>query len=397
MHRMTRTALLLLLAAPFVARAGTPLVAGERVPFPSKVMGEDRTLFVAVPESYLRTANRYPVLYLTDAEAQFGHTSATAAFLARTGFMPEVIVVGVTNTDRTRDLSPTRDPQFPTSGGADRFLEFLETELVPWVESRYRTAPYRIFAGHSAGGNFAFHAMRVRPGLFQGIVAVSPWLVWDKRKGLAPLATFLGGDGVRTRALFFTSGDEGEEMRDVLGQVSAALKSTSSKDLRWSSQHFPGENHGSVVLPSHYAAFRMIFDGWSIPADPETEQLLGSLDDVKKRYANLSERFGFTVTPPEGPVNRLGYQALVRKNLPLALAFFRYNASTYPESPNVHDSLGDALEASGQLDEALASFSRAAELGQKSADPNAKVFKANADRVRVRLATQPSGAPARPQ
>ncbi|HEY3349845.1 MAG TPA: alpha/beta hydrolase-fold protein [Thermoanaerobaculia bacterium] len=397
MPRITRTALLVLLAAPFVARAATLIPGGERVSLPSKVLGEERTLLVALPDGYAASSVRYPVLYLTDAETQFVHTSATAGFLARTGSMPGVIVVGIVNTDRSRDLTPSRDPQFPTSGGADRFLDFLETELVPFVEARYRTAPYRIFAGHSAGGNFAFHAMRTRPGLFQGVVAVSPWLVWDKRKGLAPLTAFLAGGGVRTRALFFTSGDEGEEMRDVLGQVSAALKSSSPKNLRWSSAHFPGEHHDSVVLQSHYAGFRMIFDGWSIPRDPETEQLVGSLDDVKRRYADLSERFGFTVSPPEVSVNRLGYQALVRKNLPAALGFFRYNASTYPDSPNVHDSLGDALEASGLLDEALASFSRAAELGAKSADPNTKVFKANADRVRVRLATQASEAPARRQ
>jgi hypothetical protein len=397
MPRITRTALFVLLAVPFVARAATFIPGGERVSLPSKVLGEERTLLVSVPDGYAASKVRYPVLYLTDAETQFTHTSATAAFLARTGFMPGVIVVGIVNTDRNRDLTPSRDPQFATSGGADRFLDFLETELVPFVEARYRTAPYRIYAGHSAGGNFAFHAMRTRPGLFQGVIAVSPWLVWDKRKGLAPLTAFLAGDGVKTRALFFTSGDEGAEMRDVLGKVSAALKSTSSKDLRWSSAHFPGEHHDSVVLPSHYAAFRMIFDGWSIPADPETEQLVGSLEDVKKRYADLSERFGFTVTPPEVPVNRLGYQALVRKNLPAALAFFRFNAATYPESPNVHDSLGDALEASGLLDEALASFSKAAELGEKANDPNTKVFRANADRVRVRLATQASEAPAKRQ
>ena len=397
MPRITRTALFVLLAAPFVARAATLIPGGERVSLPSKVLGEERTLLVAVPDGYAASNVRYPVLYLTDAETQFVHTSATASFLARTGSMPGVIVVGVVNTDRSRDLTPSRDPRFPTSGGADRFLDFLETELVPFVEARYRTAPYRIFAGHSAGGNFAFHAMRTRPGLFQGVIAVSPWLVWDKRKGLAPLTAFLSGGGVRTRALFFTSGDEGEEMRDVLGQVSAALKSFSPKNLRWSSAHFPGEHHDSVVLQSHYTGFRMIFDGWSIPTDPETEQLVGSLDDVKKRYADLTERFGFAVTPPEVSVNRLGYQALVRKNMPAALGFFRYNASTYPESPNVHDSLGDALEASGLLDEALASFSRAAELGAKNADPNTKIFKANADRVRVRLATQASEAPARRQ
>jgi predicted alpha/beta superfamily hydrolase len=190
------------------------------------VLGEERTLWVSVPDSYARSAGRYPVLYLTDAEAQFEHTSATAAFLARNGFMPEVIVVGVQNTDRTRDLTPSRDPEFPTSGGADRFLEFLETELVPFVESGFRTVPFRIFAGHSAGGNFAFHAMRVRPDLFQAVIAVSPWLVWDKRKELALLTPFLAGGGVKARALFFTSGDEGPEMRDVLAQVTSALKST---------------------------------------------------------------------------------------------------------------------------------------------------------------------------
>ena len=380
---------------PSLANAGTPLVAGERLPLPSKMMGEDRTLFVSVPDGYTRTTRRYPVLYLTDAEAQFEHTSATAAFLARNGFMPDVIVVGVTNTDRVRDLSPSRDPKFPTSGGADRFLEFFEKELVPFVESGYRTAPYRIFAGHSAGGNFALHAMRVKPDLFQAVIAVSPWLVWDERKELALLTPFLAGSGVKTRALFFASGDEGAEMRDVLGQVSAALKATASSGLRWGSANYPEENHGSVVLPSHYAALRMIFDGWSLPVDPSTERIVATLDDVKKRYAGLSERLGFTVTAPEVSVNRLGYQALVQKNVPVALAFFRYNASIYPESANVYDSLGDALEASGSLEEALASFTKAAELGQKSGDPNAKFFKANADRIKVRLATQPSETPAR--
>ncbi len=375
---------------PTAARAGTPLVAGERITLASKTMGEDRTLFVSVPDSYARTTRRYPVLYLTDAEAQFEHTSATAAFLSRNGFMPEVIVVGVTNTDRTRDLFPTRDPKFPTSGGADRFLDFFEKELVPFVESGYRTAPYRIFAGHSAGGNFAFHAMRVKPELFQGVIAVSPWLVWDERKELKALVPFLAGGGVKTRALFVTSGDEGNEMRDVLSQVTAALKGTGSKGLRWGSTNYPDENHGSVVLRSHYAALRMIFDGWSIPVDPATERLVGSLDDVKKRYADLSERLGFAVTAPEVSVNRLGYQALAQKNVPLALSFFRHNAQTYPESSNVYDSLGDALEASGALEDALASFSKATALGEKSGDPNTKFFRANADRVRAQLAAPPA-------
>jgi hypothetical protein len=393
-RRLLLVVLVPLLAAP-VLRAGTPLVLGERIALPSKVMCEERTLLVSVPASYGPGARRYPVLYLTDGEAQFEHTRATAAFLARNGFMPEVLVVGVTNTDRTRDLSPSRDPNFPTSGGADRFLEFFEKELIPFVEANYRTAPFRIFAGHSAGGLFALHAMREKPALFQAIIAVSPWLVWDGRKELKLLAPFLSGEGVRTRALFFTSGDEGAEMRDVLAQLTAALKKSASKGLRFSSANYPDENHGSVVLSSHYAALRMIFDGWALPVDPATERIVGTLEDVRKRYAGLSERLGFTVTAPEFAVNRLGYQALARKDFATALGFFRFNVSTYPESANVYDSRGDALEATGSLEEAVGSFSKAEEIGRKTDDPNTRIFRTNADRVRAKLATQSLERPGR--
>ncbi len=386
MNRIPKLALAALLSTPLVTAAATYVPGGERVTLPSKVLGEERTLLVAVPEGYARSTQRYPVLYLTDGETQFAHTAATAAFLARNGFLPETIVVGIVNTDRARDLAPTRDPRFPTSGGADRFLEFLEKELVPYVESTWRTAPFRIFAGHSAGGNFAFHALRTKPELFQAIVAVSPWLVWDDKRGLPPLLRFLAGDGVLTRALYVSSGDEGDEMRDVLAQVEAALRKRAGKGPRWQVARFPGEHHGSVVLPSHYAALKMIFEGYAIPIDPATERLTGSLEEVKGRYADLSRRLGFEMRPPETSVNRLGYQELARRNVPSALAFFRFNAKAYPESPNVHDSLGDGLEASGALEEALASFRRAAELGEKVSDPNTAVFRANAERVRAKLA-----------
>jgi hypothetical protein len=309
--------------------------------------------------------------------------------------MPEVIVVGVKNTDRTRDLSPSHDPKAPTSGGADRFLEFFEKELVPFVESGYRTAPFRIFAGHSAGGLFALHSMRARPGLFQAVIAVSPWLVWDERKELKQLTPFLSGAGVKTRALFFTLGDEGAELRDGIAQLSSALGRTESKGLRWGSAIYPEENHGSVVLRSHYAALRMIFDGWALPVDPETERIVGTLDEVRKRYADLGERLGWSIKPPEVTVNRLGYQALGR-NIPLAISFFRYNAETYPESANVYDSLGEALEKAGELEDALQSYRKAEDVGARNGDPNAGVFKANADRVRAELALKGLEKTARP-
>jgi tetratricopeptide (TPR) repeat protein len=129
--------------------------------------------------------------------------------------------------------------------------------------------------------------------------------------------------------------------------------------------------------------------------NPETEWIVGTLDEIKKRYADLSERLGWTINAPEVTVNRLGYQAL-GQNIPLALTFFRYNAATYPESANVHDSLGEALEKSGALEDSLRSYLKAEDLGAKNGDPNAGVFKANADRVRVKLLEKAREKTARP-
>src|ERR1044072_6864887 len=175
--------LLLISSAAFAQPAG----AVKRISIKSTVLGEDRIVLVRTPEGYETNKVSYPVLYMTDGDGHMGHTASTIEFLTRNGRLPDLIVVGVTNTDRTRDLTPVKSTnknpagelQFPTSGGADNFLKFFETELVPEIEKQYRVQPYRIFAGHSLGGLFAIHAMMTKPGLFNSYVAVSPSLQWE--------------------------------------------------------------------------------------------------------------------------------------------------------------------------------------------------------------------------
>lgn len=388
-RRLLSCAFVLVLAAG-VTRADNPVTIGEGMVVPprmvtSRILGEERAIYVSLPVSYGRSQRSYPVLYLTDAAEKFMHTQATTAFLSKFGQMPEVIVVGVGNTDRPRDLTPSNNPARPTSGGADRFLEFFEKELIPFVETRYRTAPFRVFAGHSLGGLFALHSMRAKPGLFHAVIAVSPWLMWDGRKELALLKPFFASDAVKTRVLFYASGNEGPAMSEVVESLSDALKAQKGKGLRIGSQHFPAENHGSVVLLAHYAALRMIFDGWAMPLDATGKGNPVTLDGVKKYYARLSERLGLAISPPENTVNEAGFGALDRKDLTAALDLLRFNVATYPDSPGAHGSLGDALATSGDLPKALESYSKAEELGKASGDPRTALFHAAAERVRSEM------------
>ncbi len=196
--------------------------AGNRFTIKSETLGEERTIIVRTPPGYERNGQRYPVLYLTDGNAHIGHTGPTIEYLSRAGRMPELIVVAITNTDRTRDLTPTNasmwradgtEAKLPTSGGADKFLKFIETELIPKIEASYRTQPYRVFAGHSFGGLFALHAFLTHPEAFNAYIAVSPTMHWDNHLLSRKAEEFFKDRKELNKALFLTLANEGGEAR----------------------------------------------------------------------------------------------------------------------------------------------------------------------------------------
>jgi uncharacterized protein len=385
MRQLTLLLALALFVCPLVAQTGDPV----RIEIDSKVLGEKRVALVRVPASYATGAARYPVVYMTDGDRQIGHTSATVDFLAREGRMPEVIVVGVSNTDRTRDLTPTHvaEPNFdgrtfpaPTSGGGDKFLSFFETELIPLIESRYRTQPYRVFAGHSFGGLFALHSLFAKPKLFNAWIAVSPTFVWDQRYITRKAAEFVKNTPELNTTVVFTLGNEPglKEEFDALQKLFAAK---APKGFEFEAVYFGDEDHGSVVMPSHYAGLRKIFAGWRFAFTPNDDPKT-LLARATEHYAKLSKRAGFNVPIPENLVNQFGYILLGRNEFAPAIEVFRRNVELYPQSANVYDSLGEALEKSGQLDAARQSYERAYAIGQQLKDPNTNVYKTNAERVK---------------
>src|SRR5690348_7339830 len=207
-------AILFLISSAAIAQRATGTV--KTLALKSTVLGEERVILVRTPPGYETNKQKYPVLYMTDGDAHMGHTASTIEFLTQNGRISDLIVVGVTNTDRTRDLTPVKSTnktpdgnlQFPTSGGADNFLKFFETELIPEIEKEYRVQPYRIFAGHSLGGLFAIHAMITKPGLFNAYIAVSPSLQWENNEALKRAEAFLKNQKEMKVTLFASIGNE---------------------------------------------------------------------------------------------------------------------------------------------------------------------------------------------
>ncbi len=334
------------------------------------------------------------MLYLTDGDAHLVHTRGTVDFLAQNGLMPQVILVGIPNTNRTRDLTPTQEVRpgpdgvaVPQGGGAGKFLDFFETELFPFVEATYRTAPYRIFAGHSLGGTLSLHILLERPELFHAYLSVSPYLGWDHQLLLRRLPETLMLRKELKRTLFVTMADEeaGRPRPHSFDHLQTLLKSVKAKGFAWEARALPEEDHGTVVLRSHELGLRRIFDGWRLPVDRQTGAFQGGLQELQAHYAALGQRLGYPVEAPEQTVNLLGYQHLGRKEFEAALGAFRYNLACHPASANAYDSLGEGLEQAGRLTEAKAAYAQAVALGEKGSHPFLATYRRNLARLTERV------------
>ena len=157
----------------------------------SNILGEQRKIWVYVPDG---ANQKYPVVYLLDGD---GHFSSVVGMIQQLSSVngntmcPKMIVVGIPNTDRTRDLTPTHiDTDLPmmdsisskTSGGGEKFISFMEKELMPFIESKYPTAPYKMLIGHSFGGLAVMQTFTHHNHLFNSYICIDPSMWWDKQK-----------------------------------------------------------------------------------------------------------------------------------------------------------------------------------------------------------------------
>jgi predicted alpha/beta superfamily hydrolase len=351
---------------------------GKKYSMRSKVLREERSYWVYLPNSYDAGNKRqgYPVLYLLDGDAHFQSASGVVQFMS-SGIngncqIPEMIVVAIPNTDRTRDLSPTHstlgiagneEAFLKSSGGGDAFLKFLRDELFPQIDSKFHTLPARVLVGHSFGGLLAIHALVQEPEMFHGYIAIDPSLWWDNQI-LTRMAEKKIGTIRKLRKSLYISlanspkvlANDPTKMRKAIRKFVNTLDAARTKNFRLGFQYFGSEDHGSVPLLSLYHGLLFLFEGFKHVG-------VESLPTMKTRLHRLSKRWGADILPGEGHVNNMGYMMLYRvKDVKKAIAFFEYNISNFPRSANVYDSLAEAYMVTGDKAEAIKYYKKSLEL-----------------------------------
>jgi len=371
------------------------LIIGRSDSLRSEILNETRNIWVHVPDEATGAIfgqTTYPVLYLLDGPGHFHAVTGMLKNLGDNNIVPRMVVVGIPNTDRTRDLTPTHmDVMFGdsasvvTSGGGANFMDFVEKELIPYVESNYPVTGYRTFVGHSFGGLTTIYSLLSRPHLFSNYVAIDPSLWWDDWRMVHWADSLFTDQNQKGRALYIgvaNTMEEGMEIDRVLRDTArssnhirsiltfinhAETENNSGLNFGW--KYYADDDHGSVPLITEYDAFRFLFPWYRLrgldeffqeDAGKTVKELSSKLND---HYNTISEHFGYQVLPPENKVNSLGYNFLTRNKSDMARSMFELNIKNYPGSANVYDSMGDYCLIQSDTLQAIKYFSKALELG----------------------------------
>jgi predicted alpha/beta superfamily hydrolase len=238
----------------------------------SQVLNQDRPIYINVPKLDSVDVNKaLPVLYLLDGENHFHILSAYIEYLRHWQVIPPIIVVGIVNLDRVKDLTPTNSlfnfegevsSNYKTSGGSEQFLNFIQQELMPYIEANYKTSPFKIFAGHSFGGLTAINCMLTRPAMFNAYIAVSPSL-WFGNKYILQLAEQkLPKLPMRDKKFFYSVGNEDGNFRNDVLKFDKLIKQHRLETFKHEYKYYPGEDHMTEPIPAYYDALRFIYKSW---------------------------------------------------------------------------------------------------------------------------------------
>jgi predicted alpha/beta superfamily hydrolase len=218
--------------------ASRPVEIGEAFTIHSEILAEERQILVAKPSSYDASVQQYAVLYVLDGEEHFAHIASLVSFLSSNEFIPPLRMVAIANTDRNRDfltapVAGQGQPLETTAGGADEFMRFLDTELIPWVDRDFRSNDFRLLFGHSAGGFFALYSLLRFREPFDAYIAASPSVWWNDEELLRILAADAPRRAYGGKTLFMSLGDEGADAKSQLGRLADQLGDTADRGLRW--------------------------------------------------------------------------------------------------------------------------------------------------------------------
>jgi uncharacterized protein len=245
---------------------------------PKSFNGRDYMLYVALPYSYWKhdPKKKYPVVYVCDGYWSFTLMNGLYGSLWYDKVVPEYITVGLgyagekLDYDKMRqwELSPVRLSMFGDTGHADKFLEALEREIIPFVEREYPADPqHRVIAGSSLGGLFSLYCLYTKPELFTGYIAISPAVFVGNGWMFEHEAEFSKSHpSLKARLFMSVGGYETPRFVESVRRFGGQIAERKYADLQYAFRLIEGERHGATTAEGMNRGLRFVFE----PIAPES-------------------------------------------------------------------------------------------------------------------------------
>lgn len=256
-----------------------PIARVENVKIQSKSLNQERKILIYTPKDYDWRVNEYfKVIYVFDAQDRefFDYTSSIVSFLSEAS--KSFIIVGITSPynekldySRRNDFLPNIESEEYKKqagnyyGNADNFLNYVETEVVAYINSNYRTIKQNIAVGHSLGASFILYSLLKKPNLFQNYIAISPNLAYDDNKLSKELSKFDYTKIKNSTFIYLSNADEGveywQEWKSAREKVYSFFRdSLKNENLTVEIDSFPNNNHWNTFPPSLNSSLKFYFE-----------------------------------------------------------------------------------------------------------------------------------------
>lgn len=355
------------------------IIIGKKVRWHSVVLDKEMELSVHLPGDYENSEESYPLLITF--QTHFEQVSGAVKNLYEYRLIPRMIAVQIDNYEYGY-LTPTKVEIDPNSGQADLFLKFFKEELFPYLDSNYRTRPYRIVFSNSWGAMFAVYAVLSKPDVFNAAITSIPWVMYDgdRRFMITNAEGFLSKASYRN-FLYMTMDNE-YDLLPELQKFLQILRRHPKEGLEWEFHYWPEEDHTSTPYRSIYSGLRALYSSWNkIPDDI----IWSGLEGIKRHEATMKEKFGYDIGVSPNGIRMAAQENLNDGRFDTAIAIYKYVTEKNPEDAFAYVSLGRAYEAAGRLHMAKDAFEKGYRIAVTTSHPQSKWVKGFLDRIEERL------------
>lgn len=357
----------------------------------SKVLQEEREIFIHKPQGFWgmdENLEQYAVIFVLDGESQFLNTVSTVDYLSAApmgnDLMPRSIVVGIPNTNRNRDLTPypgmmgLDSTSIGQTGGGPDFLEFITSELIPYIDKNYATSKHRTIIGHSLGGLLVCQALLEKHDFFDHYLAIDPALSFDQGSYLRQVIDSFRITDLSDERLFFSWANSLPSMVDVdsmgddnseIVQLTKSnykfvqLADSENWEIHLRHQYYADEDHFSVPFRSVYDAMKYFYSYYPFKEimdyyHPSLSHKTDLVSRLQVHYKHISKRIGYEVKPMISYINSWAYGMSHFDRPGLAIALFDYGITSYPDEPAAINNKAYYYQNNGKMEAAIELFER---------------------------------------